>query len=176
VSPFRPSFSPQPVVYSRNRLLLPSSAPRNVKISPLRAIFLATRLPRAPFAKGHSTLTTSHCRTPRFPRFHRLTNPSLPTIDLQPSRYQQLTNPSFRNPFVFSSIQNPRGCRGADFQFSISVALRRRLPRPARGGKSHVFRDLQPLCPLFAPLSAPLPFIFNRLQPLLPKHPGGGVS
>jgi hypothetical protein len=48
-------------------------------------------------------------RTPRFPRFHQLTNPSLPTIDLHPSRYQQLTDPSFRNPFVFSSIQNPPG-------------------------------------------------------------------
>jgi hypothetical protein len=48
-------------------------------------------------------------RTPRFPRFHQLTNPYVPTIDLQPSRYQQITDPSFRNPFVFSSIQNPWG-------------------------------------------------------------------
>jgi hypothetical protein len=116
-SPFGPPIPPQPRVYSRNRPLVPSSAPRSVNISPVRAIFLATR---------HSTLATSHCPTPRFPRFHRLTNPSS-TIDLQPSRYQQITNPAFRNPFVFSSIQNPRGCGGAHFHFStlwlcVSVA------------------------------------------------------
>jgi hypothetical protein len=33
---------------------------------------------------------------------------------------------------------------------------------------------LPPLCPLFPPLSALAPFVFNRLQPLFPKHPGGG--
>jgi hypothetical protein len=29
-------------------------------------------------------------------------------------------------------------------------------------------------CDLFAPFFAPLPFVFNRLQPLFPKHPGWG--
>jgi len=41
-------------------------------------------------------------------------------------------------------------------------------------GKSHVLRNLQPPCRLFALFSALVPFVFNRLQPLLPKHPGGG--
>ena len=117
MSPFGSLIPRQPAVYFRNQSSLPSRVARNANSSPVRAIFLAT---------PHSTLVypersrraTSHCRTLRFPRFHQLTNPSLPTIDLQPSRYQELTNPSFRNPFVFSSIQNPRGCGGADFQFS----------------------------------------------------------
>ncbi len=35
MSPFRPSFLPQPDVYFRNQPLLPSSAPRSVNISPI---------------------------------------------------------------------------------------------------------------------------------------------
>src|SRR5713226_6079255 len=49
VSPFGPSFSPQPRVCFRNHPLLPSSAPRSVNISPvlstLRILPVATGLP-----------------------------------------------------------------------------------------------------------------------------------
>ena len=38
-----------------------------------------------------------------------------------------------------------------------------------------VYKSLAPLCPLFAPFSASVSFVFNRLQPLFQKHPGGGV-
>src|SRR5216684_1820525 len=55
-----------------------------------------------------------------------------------------------------------------------SVPRCRCLPRPCRGGKSIVFRHLLPLFRLFALLSALPPFVFNRLQPLSQKHPGGG--
>src|SRR5229473_2735891 len=54
-----------------------------------------------------------------------------------------------------------------------SVPPRRCLPRPCRGGKSIVFRHLPPLSRLFALFSALPPFVFNRLQPLSRKHPGG---
>jgi hypothetical protein len=158
VSPFGSLIPPQPAVYFRKQSSLPSRVARNANSSPVRAIFLATR---------HSTLVypersrraTSHCRTLRFPRFHQLTNPSLPTIDLQPSRYQQLTNPSFRNPFVFSSIQNPWGCGGADFQFSprclcASVANPMfsavcRLFVPSLGSFPHSFPLFSRACSLF---------------------------
>src|SRR5216684_5160075 len=50
-----------------------------------------------------------------------------------------------------------------------------RIPPPqCLCGKSHVLSSLQPLLPLFALFSALPPFVFNRLQPLFPKHPGGG--
>src|SRR5713226_9087384 len=49
VAPFRPSFPPQPRVYSRDQRLLPSSAPRGVNISSilstLRILPVATGLP-----------------------------------------------------------------------------------------------------------------------------------
>jgi hypothetical protein len=112
VSPFGPSFLPQPRVFPQpfDLLTIPS----------LR-------------------------RTPRFPRFHQLTNPSLPTIDLHPSRYQQLTDPSFRNPFVFSSIQNPGGVEvhTSNSQLSVSVPLWQ-IPC-----SQNLAASLSPLCPLF---------------------------
>jgi len=53
-----------------------------------------------------------------------------------------------------------------NFSASVSLCLR---------GKSHVLSSLQPLVPLFALFSALRSFVFNRLQPLFPKHPGWGV-
>jgi hypothetical protein len=164
-----------PTIHHPTLFLPASPAPRNANISPFERFFSPLVYPERRLRSATQHSPTSHCPKSRFPRFHQLTNPSLPTIDLQPSRYQQLTNPSFRNPFVFSSIQNARGCGGAHFQFSISSPLRRHLPRPARGGKSHVLSSLPPLCPLFALFSALPSFVFNRLQPLFPKHPGWGV-
>jgi hypothetical protein len=47
-----------------------------------------------------------------------------------------------------------------------------RLSVPCLRGKSHVLSSLQPLVPLVALFSALPSFVFNRLQPLFPKHPG----
>ena len=44
--------------------------------------------------------------------FHALTNPSCRPIDLQVLYFHTLTNPFSRNPFPFSSIQNPPGVGG----------------------------------------------------------------
>ena len=41
---------------------------------------------------------------------------------------------------------------------------------------SFVCIGLEPLCRLFVLFSAFVSFVFNRLQPLFPKHPGWGVS
>jgi hypothetical protein len=38
-----------------------------------------------------------------------------------------------------------------------------------------VYKSLAPLCPHFAPFSASVSFVFNRLQPLFQKHPGWGT-
>ena len=41
-------------------------------------------------------------------------------------------------------------------------------------GKPHVLSSLPPLCRLFALFFALACFVFKSLQPLFPKHPGGG--
>jgi hypothetical protein len=41
--------------------------------------------------------------------FQELTNPSSTLVDQHAPRFQTLTNPFSRNPFLFTSIQNPRG-------------------------------------------------------------------
>ncbi len=77
-------------------------------------------------------------------------------------------------PHAFSSRPRPlRRMRvsrsGIPFQdFSASVF-------PCLCGKPHVLSSLQPLVPLFALFSSLPSFVFNRLQPLSPKHPGVGV-
>jgi hypothetical protein len=55
------------------------------------------------------------------------------------------------------------------------LRLFRAFVSPCLCGKSHVLSSLQPLLPLFALFSALPSFVFNRLQPLFPKHPGGGI-
>jgi hypothetical protein len=45
-----------------------------------------------------------------------------------------------------------------------------------RHAKSFVCIGLLPLCRLFALFSALASFVFNRLEPLSTKHPGGGTS
>src|SRR5229473_3115095 len=68
----------------------------------------------------------------------------------------------------FHNLTKPRGGGGAP---SISA------PCPlCLCGKSHVLSSLPPLCRLFALFSAPPSFVFNRLRPLFPKHPGWGGS
>ena len=151
MSPFGPSFLPRPVVYFRNQRLRPSSAPRSANISHLRAIFLATRRSTLVYPE-RSRRATSHRPTPRFTRFHQLTNPSLPTIDLELSRYQQSTSPSFRNPFVFSSIQNPGGVWVQTFNFQLCGSAS--APAPTQSGwqipcSQQLAASLSSLCSLF---------------------------
>jgi hypothetical protein len=61
---------------------------------------------------------------------------------------------------------SPRGCTSKPLPTTDFQALRRT--------NSFVCTGLPPLCPLFPLFSALAPFVFNRLQPLFPKHPGGG--
>ncbi len=65
-----------------------------------------------------------------------------------------------------SPIQNPRGCTPPVFPTSGSYRL--------RNANSFAHKQLQPLLPLFALFSALSSFVFNILQPLFRKHPGGG--
>jgi hypothetical protein len=62
---------------------------------------------------------------------------------------------------------SPRGCTSKPFPTTDFQALKRT--------NSFVCIGLPLLCPLFPLFSALAPFVFNRLQPLFPKHPGGGV-
>jgi len=69
-------------------------------------------------------------------------------------------------PRACALFLSPRGCTLLHYKSSLcSLCL---------CGKSILFIVLEPLCPLFPLFSALAPFVFNRLQPLFPKHPGGG--
>jgi hypothetical protein len=97
------------------------------------------------------------------------THHPLPTVFLSVLYFHILTNPLAGNPFIFTSIQNPRECTLCGPQCSdlrtLCVAL-----------------FLQLLCPqtiaaslsLFALFSASLSFVFNQLQPLFQNTPGYG--
>jgi hypothetical protein len=67
--------------------------------------------------------------------------------------------------FLSTPGVSPSGIPIQGFSAPASLCLR---------GKSHVLSSLQPLVPLFALFSALRSFVFNRLQPLFPKHPGWG--
>src|SRR5713101_3210152 len=74
------------------------------------------------------------CQARRMPLcFHHLTNPSLPQpfcIDFLVIHFQLLTNPFSRNPFTFTSIQNPRvSPPPRAFNFRLSIAWPERLTR-----------------------------------------------
>ena len=71
--------------------------------------------------------TIDHPLSPLF-SFHALTNPSSTVIDLQVLYSQTLTNPFSRNPFPFTSIQNPGGSGLCAFFNSASA------PAPAGSG------------------------------------------
>jgi hypothetical protein len=80
------------------------------------AVFLplATRLPRTVTGRGHPSLSIPLC-------------------------FQALTNPSFRNPFLFTSIQNPGGVAPSALRNSAPSAP----PCPEPRGERYLF-----LCPL----------------------------
>jgi hypothetical protein len=74
------------------------------------------------------------------------------------------------NPCALRALrgESPRPFRITDLQIPL------RSPCCAFSRNSLISSRLQPLAPLFALFSAPLPFVFNHFQPLFPKHPGVG--
>jgi hypothetical protein len=74
------------------------------------------------------------------------------------------------NPCALRALrgESPRPFRITDLQIPL------RSPCCAFSRNSLISSRLQPLAPLFALFSAPLPFVFNHFQPLFPKHPGLG--
>ncbi len=65
------------------------------------------------------------------------------------------------------SVRTPPASLFKTFAVSVSQSL---------CGKSHVLRNLHPLCLLFALFSALPSFVFKSLQPLFAEHPGCGVA
>ena len=92
-------------------------------------------------------------------------HPSPPS--LLPLRFHTLTNPSMRKPFVFTSMQTP-GVSPKEFD---SIARVRSVALP----QIHSFHAVAASCGLLALFFAFVSFIFNHLQPLVPKT-GGGVG
>src|SRR3981189_1490199 len=86
----------------------------------------------------YSLPTIDHPLSPLF-SFHALTNPSSTVIDLQVLYFHTLTNPFFRKPFPFTSIQNPRVSRGCIWLPTLLSA-----PAPARSGTSALKNRLTP--------------------------------
>src|SRR5437868_15360123 len=82
----------------------------------------------------------------------------LPTIDFYPDCFHQLTNPSSRNSFLFSSIQNPRGVGVFPLNFSSETSKTFRLSRHSR--RSLVFSSV---CGLFGPVPKLKCFIFSGI-------------
>src|SRR6267378_6400635 len=78
-----------------------------------------------------------------------------------------LTNRFSRKPFVFTSIQNPRGVTP---RYSYSTLIR--LCGAVSLCKSHILSSLQPLIPLFALFSA-LPFFVFNVYSLFSQNTGG---
>jgi hypothetical protein len=88
------------------------------------------------------------------------------TIDLQPSRYQQITDPSFRNPFVFSSIQNHGGVGVQTFNFHLGASV----PRWQIPCSQQFAASFTSLCALFR-----TPFLcFQSFAASFAKKPGWG--
>ena len=118
-----------------------AALPSISRLTPLAAAF--THRDRGVWVASRLSLLTAHYSLPTLPSlcFHHLTNCAseercasrgsiasrgtcwssaglqLPSIDLQTSCFHHLANPFFRNPFVLSSMQIPRGCPTHSFQF-----------------------------------------------------------
>jgi len=98
---------------------------------------------------------------------------ALPTLFLSPLPavaglcFHHFPNPFFCNPFIFTSLQIPRvwGVCAHLSELCVSVPL----------WQIHLFQELAASLRLFALFFESSPFVFNRLQPLFAKHPGGGV-
>ena len=184
MSPFSSSFPPQPRVYSRNQLLLPSSASRGANISPFsaRCAYFPSQRGLVYPLRHLITLSFEGCSglsdlcAALFP-VSECSTPLLPITSLQPQQFHAITHSFAQRRAAIPPIFN--GFR------TLSIATRvyyppnvpfGTSPPQCLGGKSHVLRDLQPLCRLFALFSALPSFVFNTLQPLLRKHPGGRAA
>ena len=91
--------------------------------------------------------------------------------------FHNLTNPFSRNSFLFTSIQIPRGVTSSTLNvssFRCAFRVPNNLPDP---------QTRQPFClqwlaaslGLLALFCEPRSFVFNSLQPLLPKCGGWGI-
>ena len=98
-------------------------------MSPLPPSFISNCM-CIPSRSRHSLPTIDHRLSPLF-SFHALTNPSSTLIDLQVLYFHTLTNPFSRNPFPFTSIQNP-GVAGR----CISFPTPRSAPAARQAGLS----------------------------------------
>ena len=152
----------------RRSLLLIAVRPRNSTIRCLLLYFPNT--PGLPFpvvapVPAQITKLRLHPRAvaPRRPLLS--THHSLPTLFLPPSSASRAVNIS---PVLSSFRVLPAA---AEVYLSSSKSS---LCSPCLCGKSRVLSSLQPLVRLFALFSAPPSFVFNRLEPLSTKHPGGG--
>jgi hypothetical protein len=109
---------------------------------------------------------------------------ALPSHAAAPRRPRLTTLYSLHTPFLPTS-----SARGASIPCGLTRL--RTLPiatgvypspfpssdfQSSRHAKSFVCIGLLPLCRLFALFSALASFVFNRLEPLSTKHPGGGTS
>jgi hypothetical protein len=105
-----------------------------------------------------------------FPAF---STPLLPITSLQPQQFQAITHsfPQRRAaiPSIFNSFRTLSIATGV----YPSIIPDDRLS-DFRRVNPFVYKSLVPLCHLFSLLSAFVSFVFNRLQPLFPKHPGWG--
>src|ERR1700732_600651 len=88
-------------------------------------------------------------------------------IDFYSHDFHTLTSPLSRNSFVCTSIQNPGRVTGGYYPNWSTLAAQ----REPQATSFQQFAASCSLLPLFWKLP---PFVFNRLQPLFPKHPGGG--
>jgi hypothetical protein len=99
--------------------------------------------------------------------FHHLTNPSSHLLDLVPLYFHDLTNPFSRNPFHFTSIQNPRGVGVLRYStFKVPTCNR---------ANSFAAIDLPPLVLSWLSFPHSLP-LFSTACSLFCQKQGGGCA
>jgi len=162
VSPFRPFLLPQPRVYFRNRRLVPSSAPRGVNISPVL-----------------STLRILPVATGVYPNPFRLPIPEPSPIPFRINICKSVSKQTTSTPFRIIHLCKTRRGEGllltSHVQFSVlpsQCPLCFCLPRPGRGGKSHVLSSLPPLGRSLRSFSHSLP-LFSIACGLFSQNAGG---
>jgi len=116
---------------------------------------------------------------PQISKLRPVYPPHRPSAPCQLSLPTTCCRLSFGHPFVFMLLQiplpaSPLFSHPSKSPGGVGVQASNLPPNSCLCGKSIVFRYLPPLFPLFALFSALPPLVFSRLQPLFPKHPGGG--
>ncbi len=165
MSPFRPFLLPQPRVCSRNQRLLPSYAPRGVNISPvlstLRILPVATGVYRNPFSLP-------------------ITEPS--SIPFRINTCKSVSKQTTSTPFRIIHLCKTRRGEGLLLTSRVSFSMRPSqcplcscLPRPGRGGKSHVLGSLPPLCFSLRSFSHRLPLFSIACRLFYQNTRGGGI-